>query len=293
MPGQPGHLPSGPGRAVASSVGLAWRAARVDLVRDPAQLDEFAGRASGDLVLVLVLEGRYTIESRRDRRWRPARYGPGSVAVNAPGRDSLFRWRSEGQPELRSLHARFPAPAVRRALDGAGAAHDDAGALDTLSLDDPYVTTSLRTLGAALRAGSSGLYADTVAESLLTHLVHTGVAGGARIGPDYGALGPVQLTRVLDHMHQRLGDEISLDDLAALVNISKFHFLRAFTRATGLTPHRYLTRLRLRRAAELLRTTGLSVQQVAAACGYLSASRFAAAFRRQYGLSPAAYRRAP
>jgi AraC family transcriptional regulator len=74
------------------------------------------------------------------------------------------------------------------------------------------------------------------------------------------------------------------------VNISKFHFLRTFTK-TGLTPHRYLTRIRVHHAAGLLRTSGLSVQQIAMACGYTSVSRFAAAIRRQYGVSPAGYRR--
>jgi AraC family transcriptional regulator len=264
-------------------------------VRDPAELDDFAAAASPDLVLVQVLDGRYTIESRQDRRWRQARYGPGSVAVNAPGRASLFRWRpdEEGRPAPTSLHVRFAEPALHRTRGWFGVPAADLAGLDTLSLDDAYVAGALAALAGALRAGSTGLYADTVAEALLAHLLYTGPAGRPRVGPDPGPLGPAQLARVLDHMHQRLGDDVSLDDLAAVVNLSKFHFLRAFTRATGLTPHRYLTRLRLRRAAELLRTTGLTVQQIAVTCGYGSPSRFAAAFRRQYGTAPTGYRRPP
>ncbi|MDR7277048.1 AraC family transcriptional regulator [Catenuloplanes atrovinosus] len=285
---------AGPGRPLASSAGLGWRTVRAGLCADPAQLEEFVAPASPELVMIMVVTGRYTIESRQARGWRAAEYAPGSVAVNAPGRQSVFRWRSSGQASLESLHVGFPAAVLHQTLDDLDVAHDDAERLDTLSLDDPYVSASLSALHRALDAGAAGLYADMVGESLLTHLVYTGVAGAAqraRIAADPGSLGPRELARVVDYMHERIADTIQLDELAGLVNISKFHFLRMFTRATGLTPHRYLTRLRLQRAAGLLRNSGLSVQRIAMACGYTSASRFAAAFRRQYGVSPAGYRR--
>jgi AraC family transcriptional regulator len=48
--------------------------------------------------------------------------------------------------------------------------------------------------------------------------------------------------------------------------------------------------MRMRRAADLLRTTGLSVRRIALTCGYQSPSRFAAAFRREFGHGPAAFR---
>ncbi|MBB4693317.1 helix-turn-helix domain-containing protein [Paractinoplanes abujensis] len=279
---------------LASSVGLGWRMIRADLCRDPAELPEFTGPAAHDLVVIGVVAGRYRIESRHERFWRSADYGPGSVAVNAPHRQSIFRWRSSGPEALESLHVRYPAAAVHQTLDDFGVAHEDVDALDTLSVDDPYVSTSLAAVRNALAAGAAGLYADMVAESLLTHLVHTGVAdpaARARIVADPGLLGSRELARVVDYMHERIGDNIRLEELAGLVNISKFHFLRTFTKATGVTPHRYLTRIRLHRAAGLLRNSNLSVQQVAMTCGYTSASRFAAAFRRQYGLTPASYRR--
>ena len=285
---------SGPARLMRSSAGLGWRLARVDLCRDPAQLPEFAAPPAPELALVMVTAGRYTIESRQGRGWRRADYGPGMVAVTAPGRSSVFRWRSSDQLELESLHLRFPPAAVHRTLDDFGVAHHEAERLDTLSLDDPYVSMSLSALHRALEGQAAGLYADMVAESLLTHLVYTGLAGPARrvrVVAEPSVLGERELERVVAHMHERMGDDIRLDELARLVNISKFHFLRTFTRATGVTPHRYLTRIRLHHAAGLLRTTRLSVQQIAVTCGYTSASRFAAAFRRQYGLAPAGYRR--
>lgn len=83
---------------------------------------------------------------------------------------------------------------------------------------------------------------------------------------------------------------MTLDDLAAQVNLSKFHLLRMFTKSTGSTPHRYLVGLRLGRAANLLRHSTMPVVRIAAECGYRSPGQFSAAFRRVHGMSPRDYR---
>ncbi|GAA1650038.1 helix-turn-helix domain-containing protein [Actinoplanes couchii] len=282
---------TGPGTFLASSAGLGWRTADAGLWADPAQLDECTAPAVPDLTMVLVVAGHYTIESRAGLGWRSAGYRPGSVAVNAPGRESVFRWRSAGQPALRSFHLRFRSAVVHQALDGLAVADHDLDGLDALSLDDAYVSASLFALQRALESGTAGLYADAVAGALLTHLVHTGLPIRAGTSADSGPLGRRELARVVEYMRAHLGGNVQLDELAALANVSKFHFLRMFTQSTGLTPHRYLTRERMRHGAGLLRRTDLSVRQIAVLCGYASASRFAAAFRREYGISPAAYRR--
>ena len=71
-----------------------------------------------------------------------------------------------------------------------------------------------------------------------------------------------------------------------MANVSKFHFIRIFARTTGLTPYRYLRRMRLQTGADLLRTTSYSVAQIATRCGYLSPGQFATAFRTEYGVRP-------
>jgi AraC-like DNA-binding protein len=197
-------MPEGPGRRLSSSAGLGWRHA-VERHLDPAQLEQFAPAVSFDLLVVLVTAGRYTIESRREGRWRSADFSPGSVAVTAPG----------------------ASPAQRD-----------------------------------------------------------------RISRDPGALSDRELKQVVEYMHARIGDDLDLARLAALVNLSKYHFLRMFAKATGVTPHRYLVDLRLQHGADLLRTNrAMSVKQIAMTCGYRSPSQFAASFRRRYGLLPTQYRR--
>lgn len=267
-----------PSRLLESSAGLGWRSVTLRSYADPPVAGPFTTR-SDDLLVVLVTAGRYRIESRHGRSWRGADYRPGSLGVTAPGNGSELRWRASGGAPMRSLHLH-----VDPALVPAGSRFPDS-----LSVDDPFVVSSARALHEAARQDAPPLYADAVAQAMVAHLVFRTGAAPRRPGP---RLDRGDLDGVTAYMRAHLADDVGLADLAALVNLSRFHFLRAFSAATGLTPHRYLTRLRMQAAAGLLRGTGHSVVQVALACGYRSAGQFAAAFRREHGLSPGAYRRA-
>jgi AraC family transcriptional regulator len=273
-----GGLPS---RLLESSTGLGWRSVTVRSYADPPVAGPFTTR-SPDLLVVLVTAGRYRIESRHGPTWRGADYRPGSLGVTAPGNESVLRWRATGGATMRSLHLH-----VDPALVPAGTRFPDS-----LSVDDPFVTTAARALHDALRDGAPDLYADAVAQAMVAHLAYRTGSAAARSGPRPGPrLGPRDLETVTAYMREHLADDLALADLAGLVNLSRYHFLRAFSASTGLTPHRFLTRLRMQAAEGLLRGTGLSVVQVALACGYRSAGRFAAAFRREFGSAPSAYRR--
>ena len=84
---------------------------------------------------------------------------------------------------------------------------------------------------------------------------------------------------------------MSQDDLISLTGLSASTLNRAFRRAVGLPPLAYHRRLRMRRAADLLRTTDLSVTDIADRTGFDDANYFARQFRRVMGSSPSAYRR--
>jgi AraC-like DNA-binding protein len=84
--------------------------------------------------------------------------------------------------------------------------------------------------------------------------------------------------------------DIDLRAAAAQAGLSPFHFLRVFTRVAGVTPHQYLLRSRLRRAARLLAASDGMVTDVAFACGYNDLANFTRAFGRAAGRSPAAFR---
>jgi AraC-like DNA-binding protein len=76
-----------------------------------------------------------------------------------------------------------------------------------------------------------------------------------------------------------------------LAGLSAKHFARAFRQSTGVPPHRWLIEKRIERAKALLLGGGLSLAEIALACGFADQSHFTAAFRRGTGITPGAYRR--
>jgi AraC family transcriptional regulator len=100
-----------------------------------------------------------------------------------------------------------------------------------------------------------------------------------------------QLRKVQDYVQERLADEIAVETLAELVNLSPFHFSRVFKQATGMAPHQYVTRERITLAQQLIRETSRSLIEVGLEVGYTSPSHFAKVFRRVTGVTPTAFRR--
>ena len=83
---------------------------------------------------------------------------------------------------------------------------------------------------------------------------------------------------------------LPLSVLAREARLSRFHFVRAFARVTGLTPHRYLRRARLRQAAARLASSDARVIDIALDCGFRDVSNFNHAFRAELGAAPLEWR---
>jgi len=103
-------------------------------------------------------------------------------------------------------------------------------------------------------------------------------------------LAPWQVKRVTQYMRDNLALDLTLQELANVLGMSRFHFCTAFRRATGAAPHAHLTRMRMEMACGLLRGTELLIGDVAVAVGYRSIASFSTAFHRFTGLSPRAYK---
>jgi AraC-like DNA-binding protein len=94
-----------------------------------------------------------------------------------------------------------------------------------------------------------------------------------------------------DLIDRRYAEPLDLDALARRAGCSRYHFLRAFDAAYGQTPGRYLTRRRIERAQDLLRSANLTVTEVCMIVGFSSLGAFSARFRDVTGESPSEYRR--
>ena len=99
------------------------------------------------------------------------------------------------------------------------------------------------------------------------------------------------IERVILTMRRRLGEPMTVDDLARTARFSKFHFTRIFQRATGVSPGRFLSAMRLNEAKRLLITTSMKVTEISYRVGYNSVGTFTSRFSASVGLSPTEYRR--
>jgi AraC-like DNA-binding protein len=98
------------------------------------------------------------------------------------------------------------------------------------------------------------------------------------------------LRRARDLADRRYAARFDLDELARAAHVSKYHFARCFAETYGETPIRYLTRRRIERAQDLLRSANLTVTEVCMLVGFSSLGSFSSRFRKVVGESPAQYR---
>jgi sigma-54 dependent transcriptional regulator, acetoin dehydrogenase operon transcriptional activator AcoR len=105
-----------------------------------------------------------------------------------------------------------------------------------------------------------------------------------------GGLPRYKLRRVMAYVDARIGGPISLDDLATVAGVSRFHFHRQFRKSAGVTPHEYVLRVRIERAKGLLTGSDLTVGEVSGAVGFADQSHFSNIFRKLTAMTPRSFR---
>ncbi len=100
-----------------------------------------------------------------------------------------------------------------------------------------------------------------------------------------------QLNRVNEYIETHFFEDITLKDLADLLNMSEYHFSRQYKKSSQITPYQHILNCRLLKAQQLLETSDLRIQQIAFKVGYKDSSSFSKAFRKFYGVSAGSYRK--
>jgi AraC-like DNA-binding protein len=100
------------------------------------------------------------------------------------------------------------------------------------------------------------------------------------------------LRRARDLIDRHFAEPLDLDAMARAAGFSRYHFARGFAAAYGETPGQYLTRRRIERAQDLLRSADLTVTEICHLVGFTSLGSFSARFSALVGASPTEYRRA-
>jgi AraC family transcriptional regulator len=262
-----------------------WRSLLLRGYDEPIEVEDLVTAPTPDHLLVLVAQGQCRIEGRYAGRWQGSHYVRGDIGMTAPNEEVQLRWREALR--LKTLQLHLPAATLADI-----AFHDPESPRgvrlpNQLVRPDPTIEAVILSLRRAAECGTDELYADTAAHFLANHLLrfHTGSQAIRRAGRE-----PRRMAEVDALLRTSVASNISLEQLASVAGLSKFHLLRVFKLTFGETPFQRLTRYRMEEAARLLLETPGTVSSIALGCGYDNPTHFAVAFRRFHGLSPRAYR---
>ena len=213
----------------------------------------------------------------------------GSVTTIPAG--ASFRWLTRGPIEFAHLYIaprRFDRT-IRETFDRDPRSID---ILPQIGWQDPLVTNLLTAIfDPALDSSPDGRLArDSWFEALLARLVHNGSTLSPATQRARNALAPRTLARLKAHIEANLAHEVTLDSLAEVAGLSRFHLCRSFRETTGFPPHVWLTRARIAQARRLLRESDQPIHEIACQCGFGSPNQFATGFRKAMGMTPSTYR---
>jgi AraC-like DNA-binding protein len=149
--------------------------------------------------------------------------------------------------------------------------------------------SSLATHAALGATGSGDVSWEEIGVRLATGAIRLG-AVDAYAPPAPPPHAEARVTSTVRAIDRHPSARLTLDALAREAGLSRYHFLRTFERCTGLTPHQYVRRARLREAAVRLVAESRNVLDVALDCGFGDVSNFNRAFRAEFGMSPRAFR---
>ena len=100
----------------------------------------------------------------------------------------------------------------------------------------------------------------------------------------------IGISEAISHINKYFYKSITLQELADIAALSPYYFSRVFARETGMTPHKYLISTRMANAKFLLKTSQMSVKEIAIRSGFSDESGFCTAFKKQEGMTPKEYR---
>jgi AraC family transcriptional regulator len=213
---------------------------------------------------------------------------PGALMLLPPGTTDRLRWAGASDRFVISLEAKF----VREVANEVKSGLDPSFHTRWHFRDEPL----RELLGEIGREASDGwalgtLYADMLGLSLTTLLLKRHATTPPKLPFVRGGLSMKAIKASLEFITDNLHRDLHLTEIASVVGLSPFHFVRLFKAATGQTPYQYLLEQRLRRAKEFLRFGSLPVSEIGTEVGFPNHAHFARSFRKREGITPTAWRR--
>lgn len=240
-----------------------------------------------DLCLHLQLSGSVGLEWWCEGHNGLEQTRPGSLVLLDTGTRDRLRWDGSSERLILSITPEFMSRisaelGIEQAVEFA----------NRWALQDPALQHILLEMGRESAADwpLGGLYADLLGTSLASLLLRRHAANPLNPTQIKGGLSLAQIRHILEFITANIHADIRLDQMAAQLSMTPFHFARVFRSSLGTSPYQYVLDQRLRKAQSLLKETSISVQAIAGLAGWNSPANFIRAFRQQLGITPQKWR---
>ncbi|RUT06388.1 hypothetical protein DSM106972_026450 [Dulcicalothrix desertica PCC 7102] len=130
------------------------------------------------------------------------------------------------------------------------------------------------------------LYIESLTQMLVIHLIRHYSTFTKTITSKNKSLTNLQLQQAIEYIHAHLDQDLSLEQIAQVINISPTYFASLFKRATGTSPHQYVIQQRVERAKLMLSKTDIAIADIALQVGFSSQSHLTQQFKRLTGITP-------
>jgi AraC family transcriptional regulator len=282
------------GELVADSATLQWPALFARHVRLPRVVDHHIVPATPEPHISYNLSGTARFRERDvGGAWITNEIRGGDFFVTRSRVPYEVRFESPPGQELETLAIHIAVEPFLAALEA-----KYPGRADHVEVADYFGTDEVLrhiclTCAAMLTAQIPGKSPCIAALTQLfaTHLVERYTEPAAQARGQSGGLPIRQLRKVEDYVREHLDEEIGIEALAELAELSPFHFSRVFKETTGMTPLQFVTRKRITRAQQLIRETSRSLIEIGLEIGYTNPSHFARVFRKVVGVTPTEFRK--
>jgi AraC family transcriptional regulator len=238
-----------------------------------------------DLVM-LHAQGMVDVQRQLNGRTEQGRSLGGEVFLEPKEMSRTYYWT--GTPVTHLNLFLFPSFVERVSADLSRGDPTRVAFVERFNVRDPFLEHLGFLLLAELASGGSrgNLYAESLANTLVLHLLRTSsTLSAVDILPER-AFTQGQISKVRDYINDRLDQHIRLSELADVVALSSTHFSRLFKQSTGVAPYHYVIQRRVERANSLLRKGDMTLTEVARAVGFADQSHLARHFKRIMGVSP-------
>jgi AraC family transcriptional regulator len=288
------YLPYTKAKCLRPSRGKAWRDLKAWITEPARETDTLALPAVSEPFLAWTFSGEAEFQEREGKGpWITYRIRKGSFFLTTGGGPYDCRWKALTPEPFLSMMVFVELPMLQRAMEEVfGRKASKVRLRDLSAFTDPDLSWMMERVRDELMARrASVLRVQGLAQLIATHLARNYAEVVTDTDSGSPSLPGFKLKQVTDWIEDHLADEFDLERLAAQAGLSKFHFHRLFTRATGMSPAKYQLNARMNEARQRLRETKESIIAVALDLGYSSASHFAQVFRRETRMTPSEYRR--